>query len=940
MKSPIKYASKYIALGLVLAIALVFTVVKPAHATTFTVTNTNDTGAGSLRQAITDANAAAGSHVITFNIPGTGPFVITPASALPGLGNASITAPQSITIDGCTQPGAVCTPSSTVLQVQINGSNVGAGNPVIGINKVNDTDGGMTVRGLSITNGPAYGIQLNRTAYQSQFQIPSNTTLEYNYVGLKPDGTTAANANGIVLAAVTAVTGGNNNRVAYNVISGNTALGLRTTNLTTFSAPVNVTGLIIENNIIGLDPTGTLARPNGGGGLHVLDTSGGIVRNNIIAGNTSFGMEVRRGNANLLVQNNTIRNNGTQGINFGPASGSFAAFVGPATLYGNTITGNGSNAITTTNASNITIGSTAAGQANTIANNTGKGVVVGTNTSDTSQKVSIRGNALYGNSGLGIDLASDGVTTNAAAGTTRTGPNIQLNYPVLRHVGRGPTTVAGTYTGANNQSVTLDFYATATADSSGHGQGNQWLGSTNVTTNSSGTATYSASFATSIPTGWTISGTATDITGNTSEFSTDTYVGPTVQTQTGTTIAVTPITMNVLSNATAGDASITPGSLRLVSSSGAEVTSITTPGQGTFVANVNGTVTFTPVAGFSGSTSPVQYLVYDANGAVSNTSTITIQVDVHTLLANNDTMAVSVKGGAAGNVLVNDTFQGAPLNASQVTTTLLSDAGSGATIDSIGKLTIPANTPDAIYPVQYKICEVAYPSNCSQATATVTVLPLSAIDTDNDGIKDLIEDDGPNAGDANNDGTPDSLQKNVATFVGAVTGRYKSLAVDSVCQINAASMMAEPTSPADAGYDYPVGLMDFTADCGTPGLTATVTQYYFDTTNHSYVLRKYDSNNKTYFTVDTANLQSLTVDGRGATKATFTATDGSSLDMDNSANGIIVDPAGLAMVVPPASALANTGESRTPIVIIAIILIATAILFLMREKIGRILTRK
>src|SRR5262245_27768694 len=70
---------------------------------TFTVVNTNDTGAGSLRQAILDANAQAnvgGPDRVEFNIPGSGVHTITPLSALP-----DITDPG--TIDGYTQPGAV-----------------------------------------------------------------------------------------------------------------------------------------------------------------------------------------------------------------------------------------------------------------------------------------------------------------------------------------------------------------------------------------------------------------------------------------------------------------------------------------------------------------------------------------------------------------------------------------------------------------------------------------------------------------------------------------------------------------------------------------------------------------------------------------------------------------------------------------------------------------
>src|SRR5262245_40645020 len=65
----------------------------------FTVTTAADAGAGSLRQAILDANAAAGADTIAFNIPGTAVHTILPTTQLP-----KITGP--IVIDGYTQPGS------------------------------------------------------------------------------------------------------------------------------------------------------------------------------------------------------------------------------------------------------------------------------------------------------------------------------------------------------------------------------------------------------------------------------------------------------------------------------------------------------------------------------------------------------------------------------------------------------------------------------------------------------------------------------------------------------------------------------------------------------------------------------------------------------------------------------------------------------------------
>src|SRR6267378_6088620 len=66
--------------------------------TTFTVTSVADSGPGTLRQAILDANANAGADTIVFNIPGSGVHTISPATALPTITDA-------VVIDGYTQPG-------------------------------------------------------------------------------------------------------------------------------------------------------------------------------------------------------------------------------------------------------------------------------------------------------------------------------------------------------------------------------------------------------------------------------------------------------------------------------------------------------------------------------------------------------------------------------------------------------------------------------------------------------------------------------------------------------------------------------------------------------------------------------------------------------------------------------------------------------------------
>src|SRR5262245_63890219 len=98
-------------------------------ATTFWVTNTNDGGAGSLRDAITRANANPGADTIKFSI-GSGIKTIAPLTYLPP-------ATEAVTIDGTSQPGY-------------------AGHPLIGLTgaaRVDPTTGYAEFEGLVLYGG-------------------------------------------------------------------------------------------------------------------------------------------------------------------------------------------------------------------------------------------------------------------------------------------------------------------------------------------------------------------------------------------------------------------------------------------------------------------------------------------------------------------------------------------------------------------------------------------------------------------------------------------------------------------------------------------------------------------------------------------------------------------------------------------------------------------
>jgi hypothetical protein len=185
---------------------------------TYTVTNTNDAGTGSLRQAIIDANAhanldASTPDLIHFNITsGTGPFTIAPTSALP-----TITDP--VIIDGLTQAGASCSSWPPTLKIELNGTSAGAG-----VNGLTITAGNSTVRGLVINRFSSDGIEMSGSGSNS---------IECNLLGTDVAGTTdlGNTEDGVFVNGVSfnSIGGGVTSR---NLISGNNQRGVRILNAT------------------------------------------------------------------------------------------------------------------------------------------------------------------------------------------------------------------------------------------------------------------------------------------------------------------------------------------------------------------------------------------------------------------------------------------------------------------------------------------------------------------------------------------------------------------------------------------------------------------------------------------------------------------------------------------------------------------------------------
>ena len=233
---------------------------------TFTVTNINDAGVGTLRRAINDSNAAPGqTNTITFNI-GSGLQRISLLSALP-----VITTP--VVIDGSTAAGY-----STSPRIALDGTNAGAGSNGLVFSA---TATGSVVKALNICSFAGDGIDVNA----------DNVTLEANFIGTGAGGGRAYPnlASGIVVRASNVTIGG------VNLLNPDGSIGVRNGNIVSGNGGSGVvlagSGNTVQGNFIGVNAVGTAAIANGGDGVAVQGAS-----SNIIGGNTPGAQNVISGN--------------------------------------------------------------------------------------------------------------------------------------------------------------------------------------------------------------------------------------------------------------------------------------------------------------------------------------------------------------------------------------------------------------------------------------------------------------------------------------------------------------------------------------------------------------------------------------------------------------------------------------------------------------------
>ncbi|MFK7732564.1 MAG: beta strand repeat-containing protein, partial [Pseudomonadales bacterium] len=426
-----------------------------------------------------------------------------------------------------------------------------SGNSVSGIVLSNadlNTIGGLTVAERNVISGNnSHGIDLQNGA--------ATNTIIGNYVGTNALGTAQiGNGNwGIALSS-----GSNNNTIggasanARNVVSGNT-VGLDFTDASTSDNTV-------LGNYIGLNAAGTANIGNGNAAIVVQNSAAAnSFESNVIAGGSTDGIRID-GADNTQILSNFIGTNAAgdadlgflqEGIDVSNADGTIIGAVG----QGNLISGNnsagiglrvaasnteiianliGTNAANTAGIANSVhgiaisstaadsrIGGVAAGESNTIRFNSGDGVsITGSGTGH-----SVVGNSIFANTELALDLDIDGVTGNDF-NDVDSGVNNLQNYPTVHSAitnGSTSVTITGNINTIASTNYQIHFYANSAADASGFGEGERYLGSTSVTTNISGDASFNQVLSALVADGEFISATATvDLgggsLGDTSEF--------------------------------------------------------------------------------------------------------------------------------------------------------------------------------------------------------------------------------------------------------------------------------------------------------------------------------------------------------------------------------------------------------------------------------------
>ncbi len=254
----------------------------PAWAANLVVTNTADSGPGSLRQALLDANATPELDGIGFAVPGAGPHVIRPTTPLP-----EVSAP--VGISGYTQSGSAVNTSAeahnAVIKVVLDGIATPPG--ASGLRFTNHS--GSFVTGLSIVDFTV-GIVLSGGGAHK---------VSGCFLGVRPDGTSGPNSTGVLVSGSTSNTVGGLAAGNRNLISANFQTGVELRD--------GADRTIVRGNLIGPDRSGLASQGFQWHGVYIANASDTEIGSgsplNAIAFNRASGVVIHSGRRNRIVDN-------------------------------------------------------------------------------------------------------------------------------------------------------------------------------------------------------------------------------------------------------------------------------------------------------------------------------------------------------------------------------------------------------------------------------------------------------------------------------------------------------------------------------------------------------------------------------------------------------------------------------------------------------------
>ncbi len=462
----------------------------------YIVTNTNDSGAESLRQVLTDLIAAGGNGTLVFNIPAglltNGVAVINLATALP-----AITAPN-ITIDGSSQRSFAgdtnsngpevrlngpCTSTSCLFGGGFNGLNISSSDTLVKGLQFTQFATGISASGLRATlQGNHVGFSSDSTGYATARNVyniqitsadvavggllPADRNYEgcawytgitisgsgaqiiNNATGLRPDGVTCGNSYFSGGASISLSTGANSATIQGNIFAGAT-IGLDVAGA--------IDGTSIKGNTFGVyyNSASALWSAVSGPATGVRINSTGV-SNTVIGGPNLASSDASLNDSNVFDSN-------TYGINLTEATDYttrvFGNFIGTNPEQDEVFSG--SVGIYAGRISGITIGGGDAGEAgNVIANMSTYGVSLYGGGYDGSEYIEISRNSFYNN---GSDSGDDAIFLN--------GGNSGYSRPIIDAASTSTVTVNGVVSGDVVEVYIADFGGTE------YGEGRTFIGS-------------------------------------------------------------------------------------------------------------------------------------------------------------------------------------------------------------------------------------------------------------------------------------------------------------------------------------------------------------------------------------------------------------------------------------------------------------------------------